>query len=130
MPSVEAANSKHNHFEEISGDPEENVFPDKSPTLATYENSQINTFSVRLSSNHEADTSSEFYEPSHLNAQEKVLVNDEVEFSNFSRTSIAGGKVEVKESSINIGYGPSTAAPTNQDYSPQKVKLIIVLIAA
>ncbi|KAK1390262.1 MAP3K epsilon protein kinase 1 [Heracleum sosnowskyi] len=112
--------SELNPFEEISGDPEENVFPDQSPTLAIYGNSQINTSSVRLSSDHEADTSSKFYEPSHLTAQEKVLVEDEAESPNFSRKSIAGGKCEVKESCIHIRHGPSTVEQTIQNYSAQK----------
>lgn len=122
--------SEHNPIKEISGDPEENVFPDQSPTLAIYGNSQINTSSLRLSSDHEAYISSEFYEPSHLTAEEKVLVEDEAESSpNFSRKSIAGGKYEAKESSIHIRHGPSTVEETSQYYSARKVNLIILSIA-
>ncbi|KAL1807525.1 hypothetical protein ACET3Z_024515 [Daucus carota] len=109
--------SEHNLSEEISGDPEEDIFPDQSPTLAIYEKLEINASSFRLSSNDEADASSVFCEPSHLTAHEKVLVNDEAESLNF-RESISGGKVEVEDSSIK--YGPSIPAPTDQDQSPQK----------
>ena len=118
--------SEHNLSEEISGDPEEDIFPDQSPTLAIYEKLEINASSFRLSSNDEADASSVFCEPSHLTAHEKVLVNDEAESLNF-RESISGGKVEVEDSSIK--YGPSIPAPTDQDQSPQKVKLYILIVA-
>lgn len=121
--------TKHNPIEEISGDPEENVFPDQSPTLAIYGNSQLNTSSSRLSSDLKADTLSEFYEPSSPTSQEKVLVEDEAESPNFSRKIIDGGKYEVKESSIHIRHGSSIVEETSQYTSARKVNLIMSIAA-
>lgn len=134
LSSREAANdkpsedkdSKSSIVGERADDPE-GVLPDQVPTLALHEMSPAQTSSSRLTSKDEP-TSTELHEPSHSLSQEKVLINGDLGSPDSKRKNVVPRKAEVKGSSCHLEHGSSSSAPKNQNYSPRKVKCLLLLL--